>query len=296
MKTHYLIIGLVIAGITTLFTVLTLLPPSDPPGAGTSSTSANQTPGAATPANEPGQPGRQFARIADEPRGFEPLTPDQRIRLARLEQAFWAAPDDSSRIELLRQLEDESYGTEALDFLGEILRGEKFTYSDQVHEAVIAILSGNTSVEILPVLSIATAQESPDTRELALMASGHVRSPKVAEFLGQSVNDPSALVRMTVLDAVEKHPSGTKEKVWALALGSEFDDLALAAIDEVNVHIKKNRIPILIEAANSPNRKVRAQALQDLTFILGQRFDDAGSASSWWSQNAANFDSDLVEK
>jgi HEAT repeat protein len=233
-------------------------------------------------------PGTQSPAAA---RDFDRLTASARAELDGLILGFRAATEDARRLAILDQIDAGPYGEAFLGLAGEVLAAPGASH--EVRARVLAMLSGNTSPEILAVLEPLRHGGSDDERELAVRAVGQVRDRRVVDFLGGFLEDPGKEVRFAALEVAVARPRESRDALLLRAMQGKHPDVGLAGLAELELEATPAAVDVLVRALDSPNREVAAEALRSLGFLLDEDFGSAEGAAAWWAAKRRDYDRNL---
>lgn len=228
-----------------------------------------------------------------EAREFRQLADAEKLVLADLLSGYRSAADQAERSRILDRIEDEFYGREVLGLAAYIYENRERLGASQSNR-VTTMLAGNTSPEILPVLSLAYPAESEVGKARLLMAAVRVRGEDLLAFISRGFEDSSSSVRFAALDVVDHQDSRTRKALLLLALRSTKEDVALAGLGELEVDATPDSLPIIMEGLSSRNSDVREETKGTLQFLLDEEFSDSETAMQWWQRNRHRFDRNLM--
>lgn len=221
---------------------------------------------------------------------FTTLSPEDRVELEQLLQAFHQTDDKDRRLDLLERIGEAFPGRELAAFAREVLA----LGDPDLSLAAVEMLSGNTSADILPALDDALASPSEEVRQAAAAAAGHVTNPKVVDFFGKVFDDPAEDVRLTGMSSLDEQRPAQRLNILDRALKSRHGDVQEMAIGDLQVESTRRSLEILFQALDSAVPEVREEARFVVEFLIEQEFSNASEARAWWSQNRQRFDNDLV--
>jgi hypothetical protein len=228
-----------------------------------------------------------------EAREFRQLSDAEQADLDRLISDYRSGAGVEHQEWILDRVEHEFYGVGILRLADFIYRNPDRTGASQPGR-VTAMLAGNTSPAILPVLRLAYSRADDAGRARLLMAAARVRGEGLVAFIAEGFEDGSASVRFAALEVVDHQDARTKKALLILALRSSRADVALAGLGELEVDATPDTLPIIMEGLSSRNSDVREETKGALQFLLDEEFSDSEAAAQWWQRNRHRFDRNLI--
>jgi hypothetical protein len=243
-----------------------------------------------TPAHSTTNPPLEMISGSSAGGKFETLSEADRMELGRLIAAFRKCQNNECRFELMERIGNSYSGRELVAFAQEVLK-----FGDpELSLAAVEMLSGNSSVETLPVLEDALASPSVSVRQAAAAAAGHIGSPEVVEFFGKVFADPSEEVRLTGMLSLDEQRPVQRLNILDRALKSPYPDVQVAGIGDLQVDSSRRSVEVMFQALDSALPEVKEEARFVIDFLIDKEFSNAAEARAWWSQNRQRFDNDLV--
>ena len=234
-----------------------------------------------------------FPALPEQSREFRQLDAAAESLRQALTRQLWQATDDAARLVLLDRLEAECFAPELIELVRRALAAPG--WSEAARLRAVELLAGNLDPAILPVLELARRAPEANLRAAALMAASRVGSG-FTEFALPALDDSSALVRLTALEAVAGQSDAVQGRLRSAALQGRQADAALCALGEQLVEASPAGLPVLFQGLDAPLPEVREETRLALEFLFDQRFASAASAAAWWAANRHRYDADLVLK
>lgn len=225
-------------------------------------------------------------------RAFSELSAQEKETFNKLRSEFWNTADADRRQAILDEIGGSYYGHDLMAMASDILA----RHDEAESLSVIALLTGNTSPDILPALEIALADPSRRVRREAVQAVDQVRDDAVVDFLGKAFEDSDADVRLSGFNVIDDQPGERRIRILGRALEASRADVQTMAVDNLQIESSPKGVDALLSALDSPSAELREAARFSLEFQLDQRFPNAAAARAWWSANRSKFDQDLAPK
>ncbi len=234
-----------------------------------------------------------FPALPNQSREFRRLDASTVPVRQALTQQLWQATDDAVRLTLLDQLESECYAVELIDLVRTALTAPG--WGEAARLRAVDLLAGNLDPAILSALEVARRAPEDNLRAAALLAAARVGSG-FTDFALPALDDSSAGVRLSALEAATAQSDAVQTRLRAAALQGRHADAALRAVGELLVEAAPASLPALFTGLDAPLAEVREETRLALDFLFDQEFASAAAAAAWWTANRHRYDVDLVLK
>lgn len=234
-----------------------------------------------------------FPALPGQSREFRPLDAEAESLRQELTRQLWQATDDAARLALLDRLEAECYSVELIELVRRALATPG--WGEVARLRALDLLAGNLDPAILAALEPARRAPEASLRAAALTAAARVGS-SFTGFALPALDDSSALVRLTALEAVSEQSDAVQARLRAAALQGRHADAALRALGELLVEASPANLPSLFSGLDAPLPEVRDETRLALEFLFDQTFTRSAAAAAWWAANRHRYDADLVLK
>ena len=265
------------------------------PPAGSSTDPAQRRHGVPRVSAEPRLPdlNSAFPALPELSREFRTLDAAGRSTLQTLTQELWQATDDAERWLILDRLEGECYSVELIALVRSAL--ESPGWGEAARLRAVELLAGNLDPAIVSALELARRAPEENLRAASLMAAARVVSG-FSDFALPALGDASAVVRLTVLEAVVEQSDNVQTRLRAAALQGRHADVARRALGDLQVDASAANLPALFSGLDAPLAEVRDETRLALEFLLDQTFSNAAAAAAWWAANRHRYDAELILK
>jgi hypothetical protein len=163
--------------------------------------------------------------------------------------------------------------------------------------AVNLLVAAKDNPAILPLLATAQADADAEVRRDAIVALAN--SPlreNLTPYLLRGASDMDADVRESLLQTAWSLEPAQRDDFIAQSLNSSRPEIASAAF-QMLAHESSTRTVSLLLDVYATNDVVRIQQANDvMNGLVGQTFDNAAQASSWWRDHQAEYNDDLSPK
>ena len=166
----------------------------------------------------------------------------------------------------------------------------------EIRAQALMMLDGSETGVVLPLLEQGLADADVEVRRLAMELAWTVQSPMVEKLVSRGLQEGDETIRQTALQVGLRQGGVIAERTLAAGLGSGYEDLGAASLALLENDLGKSRMPLAFGALDHPSAAVREDARDMLFFLFHERFPDRATAASWWEQNHARYDEDLVLK
>jgi HEAT repeat protein len=163
--------------------------------------------------------------------------------------------------------------------------------------AVNLLIAAKDNPEILPLL--ATAQSDPDAevrRDAIVALANSPLQENLTPYLLRGASDMDGDVRESLLQTAWSLAPAQRDDFVAQSLNSSRPEIASAAF-QMLAHESSARTVSLLLDVYATNDLARIQQANDvMNGLVGQTFDNAAQASSWWRDHQAEYNDDLSPK
>lgn len=139
------------------------------------------------------------------------------------------------------------------------------------------------------------AAEAAERQALLEEALTEEDAQQIVDILIIALADESPEVRQAALEAIHQLDGDIQAATLQNALGSAYPDVQMGAVSLLVGANTKSALELLIVAMDSENAEVAQEAAMFVSHTLSQDFNSSAEAAAWWRENADNYDDDLVE-
>lgn len=220
-------------------------------------------------------------------------------RLAKRQEASTASQATEEPVELIKNFAGAtaerreeilaSLGASGAPEAWDFLRRQAVAAEQDIRLAALDAMAMHDGGDPSDTIANCLAFPDEETRALAATLLGRrVRDPKV---WARAATDPSPIVRINYLSAVEEAPPPIRLAASRAALAAGDPQLRVEAASVLGGARNKEAVELLIPLLDDPAAgDVAADAM---FFFFGRSFSSSAEARAWWSGQAASYAADL---
>jgi hypothetical protein len=225
-------------------------------------------------------------------RASRELMPDERQRLQVALQQLREGKLHARELKALLESFTDVASTELIALAAELMKHSEAATRGKA----LALFAGMSDQEVLPLVKQALTDADASVRLQAAELLTYVQSPELQPLLYKGLQDADANVRLVTFQTALRQPSKQRQELIQAAVTQPHPDLAQAAIDTLEGEPSKQGITILMKGLDHADPFIKEKSRDIIALTLGEIFENAAAAQSWWQKSHFHFDEDLVQK
>jgi hypothetical protein len=163
--------------------------------------------------------------------------------------------------------------------------------------AVNLLVAARDNAAILPLLAVAQADADADVRRDALVAlAGSQLKGDLTPYLLRGATDMNADVREALVQTAWSLAPAQRDDFIAQSLTSSRPEIASAAFEMLAHESSTRTVALLLNVYATRDGARIQQANTVMSSLVGETFDTAAQATSWWRDHRAEYNDDLSPK